>query len=63
MIAWEPETTDEASPRKPAMPDSGSLLYRLALAFPSWAGALLAVYAIFLVRAVPKIEAFRIRPR
>lgn len=55
--------TDEASRRKPVMPDSGGLFYRLALAFPSWAGALLAVYAIFLARIVPEIDAFRIRPR
>lgn len=63
MIAWEPRTTDEASPRNPEIPDSASLLYRLGLAFPSWAGALLAAYAILLARFVPKLDAFRIRPR
>jgi hypothetical protein len=63
MIAWEPQTIDEASLQKPAVPRSANLMYRLALAFPSWAGALLAIYAIFLARFLPKFDAFRIRPR
>jgi len=37
----------------------GGVLYQLALAFPSWAGVLLAVYALFLV----KFNAFKIGPR
>jgi hypothetical protein len=63
MIAWEPKTTDEPSLKKRAMPGFAGLTYLLALAFPSWAGALLAVYAMFLARFVPKFDAFRIRPR
>jgi hypothetical protein len=41
---------DKPSPEKQFRPDAVSLLYRLTVAFPSWAGAILAVYAITLCR-------------
>jgi len=41
---------DKASPGKRLPPDAAGLLYRLTVAFPSWAGAILAVYSIFLSR-------------
>jgi hypothetical protein len=49
---------DKDSPEKQAQPVAG-LLYRLTVAFPSWAGAILAVYSIFLCR----FGALKIRPR
>jgi hypothetical protein len=64
MIAWEPEKTDERGVEKPAMPGPTGLLYRLTVAFPAWAGAILALYAIFMPRLdVFKSGALRIRPR
>jgi len=38
-------------------PVAAGFLYRLTVAFPSWAGAILAVYSIFLCR----FSALRIR--
>jgi hypothetical protein len=38
---------------------AAGLLYRLMIAFPSWAGAILAVYSIFLCR----FSALKIRLR
>lgn len=63
MIAWEPMTSDETSLQKPAMSHPANLMYRLALAFPSWAGALLVIYAIFVTKFLPKLDTLRIRPR
>jgi len=64
MIAWEPDKTDETAAEKPATPDAAGLLYRLTVAFPVWAGAILALYAILMSRLdVFKFNAFRIRPR
>ena len=64
MIAWEPEKTDGRAVEKPATSDSAGLLYRLTIAFPAWAGAILALYAIFMSRLdVFKFGALRIRPR
>jgi len=40
----------EFNPEKQAHPVAAGLLYRLTVAFPSWAGAILAVYSIFLCR-------------
>jgi hypothetical protein len=45
------------SPEKQSHPVAESLLYRLTVAFPSWAGAILAVYSVFLC----KFSAFKIR--
>jgi hypothetical protein len=59
MLAWEPMSADEYSPEEPLQPLATGLLYRLTAAFPSCAGALLAVYSIFLCR----FGGFKIRPR
>jgi hypothetical protein len=63
MIAWETMTTVEEVSEEPAMPASASLIYRLTVVFPAWAGAMLAVYAIFSRFGVSLLDAFRIRPR
>ena len=43
-------STDRSSPEKQSQPVAAGFLYRLTVAFPSWAGAILAVYSIFLCR-------------
>jgi hypothetical protein len=48
MFAWEPKSADESSPDEPTGPDGANLLYRLTIAFPTWAGAIMAVYSVFL---------------
>jgi len=50
MLAWMPMSADKSSPEVAAHPVAASLLYRMTVAFPSWAGAILAVYSIFLCR-------------
>jgi hypothetical protein len=57
MLAWMPMSmtaSDKAKaksdPEKHSQPVAAVLLYRLTVAFPSWAGAILAVYSIFLCR-------------
>ena len=50
MLAWMPMSTDKSRSEKQAEPVAAGLLYRLSVAFPSWAGAILAVYSIFLCR-------------
>ena len=50
MLAWMPMPEDKASAKKRSHPDAAGFLYRLTVAFPSWAGAILAVYSIFLSR-------------
>ncbi len=52
-------SADESSPEKQAHPVAAGLLYPLTVAFPSWAGAILAVYSIVLCR----FGALKIRPR
>jgi hypothetical protein len=47
MLAWMPMSAEESSSDKQAQPVEAGLLYRLTVAFPSWAGAILAVYSIF----------------
>jgi len=59
MRAWEPNTTDAASHEKRENLSAGSLLYGLIVAFPSWAGVVLVLYAI----VVSKFGFFRIRAR
>ena len=64
MIAWEPMKTDQCGGEKPALPDAAGFLYRITVAFPAWAGAILALYAIFIARLdLFKWAALRIRPR
>jgi len=57
MLAWMPMSTDKSVPEKQSHPVAESLLYRLTVAFPSWAGAILAVYSVCLC----KFSAFKIR--
>jgi hypothetical protein len=59
MLAWMPISADKSSPEKQAHPVAAGLLYRLTVAFPSWAGAILAGYSILLCR----FSALKIRPR
>jgi hypothetical protein len=58
MLAWMPMSADESGPEK-QVPVAAGLLYRLTVAFRSWAGAILAVYSIVLCR----FGALKIRPR
>lgn len=41
---------EKPSPERQTRPDAAGLLYRLTVAFPSWASAVLAIYSIFLYR-------------
>ncbi|MFZ0797524.1 MAG: hypothetical protein WCA13_18970 [Terriglobales bacterium] len=50
MFAWILTSADKSSSGSQAERVATGLLYRLSVAFPSWAGAILAVYAIFLHR-------------
>ncbi len=52
-------STDKSSPEKQSHPVAAVLLYRLTIDFPSWAGAILAVYSVFLCR----FSALKIRLR
>jgi hypothetical protein len=59
MLIWEsaPSKKHSANTLKDDAP--AGILYQLALAFPSWAGFLLAVYALFLAKS----NVFRIGAR
>jgi len=59
MLAWTPMMADKSSPETSLQPVTAGFLYRLTLAFPSWAGAIMAVYSIFLY----KFGVLKIRPR
>jgi len=52
-------SADKSSPEKQSLPAAAGLLYRLTVAFPSWAGAILAVYSVFLC----KFSVFKTRLR
>lgn len=57
-------TANEPNPEKTASAGSAGMLYGLTAAFPSWAGVLLAIYAIFLsATGLVKFDATRFRPR
>jgi hypothetical protein len=57
MLAWVLVSADKSNSEKQSQPATAGLLYWLTMAFPSWAGAILAVYSIFLCRfGVPKIR-------
>jgi hypothetical protein len=43
-------SADESSSKPQTQPDAAGFLYRLTVAFPGWAGAILAVYSIVLCR-------------
>ena len=50
MLAWMPMSDEKPNAGRRLKPDAAGLLYRLTVAFPAWAGAILAVYSIFLCR-------------
>jgi hypothetical protein len=52
-------STDKSSHEEQSHSVAAGLLYRLTVAFPSWAGAILAVYSVFLCR----FSALKIRLR
>ena len=57
-------TDDKPNSEKAEIPGSAGMFYGLTAAFPSWAGALLAIYALCLSRiGVIKFDATRFRPR
>jgi hypothetical protein len=48
MLAWVAMSVEDSNLERQS-PAAG-LLYRLTVAFPSWAGAILAVYSLFLCK-------------
>jgi hypothetical protein len=52
-------SAEESGAENPSPPVAAGLLYSLTAAFPSWAGAILTVYSIFLCR----FNALKIRSR
>jgi hypothetical protein len=57
MLAWTPSSEDKnvgkddrSNPQKESRSAASDLLYRLTMAFPSLAGAIVAVYSISLCR-------------
>jgi hypothetical protein len=52
MLAWESMSktmsADKSSPEAQSRSDAATLLYRLTVAFPTLAGAILAAYSVFL---------------
>ena len=48
MLAWEPIPDEKPNAESERTPFLAGIVYRLTVAFPSWAGAILAVYMIFL---------------
>jgi hypothetical protein len=51
MLSWIRVSVDKSSPRKLSESFAAALLYYLTMAFPSWAGALLALYSISVCRS------------
>jgi len=43
-------SADKSNSEKQSQPAAAGFLYRLTMVFPSWAGAIPAVYSIFLYR-------------
>ena len=50
MIAWEPVTGEGRNGEKRTESARAGVLYKLAIAFPSCAGAILAIYALMVSR-------------
>jgi hypothetical protein len=50
MLAWMAMSADKSNSEKQSQPAAAGFLWRLTMAFPSWAGAILVVYSIFLCR-------------
>ncbi len=51
MLAWMLVSDDKSSARRQSEPFAAALMYHLTMAFPSWAGALLALYSISVCRS------------
>jgi hypothetical protein len=58
MLAWMRMPDNKPAEKQPGLFSAG-ILYHLTMAFPSWAGALLAIYSITLSRS----NTLKIRPR
>jgi hypothetical protein len=59
MLAWMPMPTAKSVPETQDRSVPASLLYRVSIAFPTWAGAIMAVYSVLLC----KFSALKIRMR
>jgi hypothetical protein len=59
MLAWEPKSDERPNAESEHTSFLAGILYRLTVAFPSWASAVMALYSISLLR----LGAHRIRLR
>jgi hypothetical protein len=59
MLAWMPMPAAKSNPVTQDRSVPASLLYRFSIAFPTWAGAIMAVYSVLLRGS----GLFKIRPR
>ena len=50
MLSWISKAADKSPSERQSQAFAMDVLSRLTVAFPSWAGAILAVYSIFLCR-------------
>ncbi len=50
MLAWTPMCADKSRPDTQSHAVAADLLFKMTVAFPSWAGAILAVYSVYLCR-------------
>jgi len=50
MLAWTPNSEDQLNFKAGAPVVATDVLYRLTLAFPSWASAILAVHSIYVLK-------------
>jgi hypothetical protein len=50
MLTWTAMSAGKARPDTEAHAVAADLLFRMTTAFPSWAGAILAVYSVYLCR-------------
>jgi hypothetical protein len=50
MFGWLQKFAENSGSGKPANAAAASVLYRLTLVSPTWAGAIAAVYSVFLCR-------------
>jgi len=59
MIVWEPKSGETNAACESETDSSADVLYQFAVAFPSWAGVMMFLYAIYLA----KFGAFKMRLR
>jgi len=59
MLAWMTDSDRKRAPETRIQPVASGVLYSLMAAFPTWAGAVVALYAVSLGR----LGAFKIRLR